>query len=281
MTRETHPTEPLSAVEAVPVPTPAARGSAVRSGLRNLAPPVLSILAFFLLWELVCRVFAIQPFILPTPSASLATLVQFAPAVAGHAIQTLTTTLLGFALAVVLGVALGALVGLNRTAYQALYPLLIGFNAVPKAALVPVLVIWFGVGAVPAVLTAFLISFFPVVVNVATGLATVEPEPRDVLRALGASPWEVFTKVSLPRSLPYFFASLKVAVTLAFVGSIISELAASNKGIGVMMNQAASSFQVPLVFGGVLLVSAMGVLLYAVFALLESRLTGWAYRSQH
>lgn len=276
MTRETAP-----AVEAVPVPTPAARGSAVRAGVRNLAPPVLSILAFFLLWELVCRVFAIQPFILPTPSASLATLVQFAPAVAGHAIQTLTTTLLGFALAVVLGVALGALVGLNRTAYQALYPLLIGFNAVPKAALVPVLVIWFGVGAVPAVLTAFLISFFPVVVNVATGLATVEPEPRDVLRALGASQWEVFTKVSLPRSLPYFFASLKVAVTLAFVGSIISELAASNKGIGVMMNQAASSFQVPLVFGGVLLVSAMGVLLYAVFALLESRLTGWAYRSQH
>ena len=86
--------------------------------------------------------------------------------------------------------------------------------------------------------------------------------------------------MSLPRALPYFFASLKVAVTLAFVGSIISELAASNKGIGVMMNQAASSFQVPLVFGGVLLVSAMGVLLYAVFALIESRLTGWAYRGQ-
>ncbi|WP_309570143.1 ABC transporter permease subunit, partial [Deinococcus sp.] len=136
-----------------------------------------------------------------------------------------------------------------------------------KAALVPVLVIGFGVGTVPAVLTAFVISFFSVVVNVATGLATVEPEPRELLRALGATPWEVFSKVSLPRALPFFFASLKVAVTLAFVGSIISELAASNKGIGVMMNQAASSFQVPLVFGGVLLVSAMGVALYASFAL--------------
>lgn len=245
---------------------------------QNLAPPLLAILAFFLLWELACRVLRIPPFILPTPSASVAALVQYAPAVRGHALQTLTTTLIGFALTVVLGVALGALVGLNRTAYRALYPLLIGFNAVPKAALVPVLVIWFGVGAVPAVLTAFLISFFPVVVNVATGLATVEPEPRELLRALGATPWEVFSKVSLPRALPYFFASLKVAVTLAFVGSIISELAASNQGIGVMMNQAASSFQVPLVFGGVLLVSAMGVLLYAAFALVESRLTGWAYR---
>ena len=259
-------------------PVPRALPPATLARLRPLVPPTLAILAFFAVWELACRLFSIPPFILPTPSASVASIFQFAPAVAGHAAQTLTTTLIGFALSVVLGVALGALVGLNRTAYQALYPLLIGFNAVPKAALVPVLVIWFGVGPVPAVLTAFLISFFPVVVNVATGLATVEPEPRELLRALGASPWEVFSKVSLPRALPYFFASLKVAVTLAFVGSIISELAASNKGIGVMMNQAASSFQVPLVFGGVLLVSAMGVLLYAVFALIESRLTGWAYR---
>lgn len=268
-------------LQAEKVPATAPQANAVQTGLKAMLPPVLTIAAFFLIWELACRLFRIPAFILPTPSSSVAALMQFAPAVAEHALQTLTTTLLGFALAVVLGLALGALVGLNRTAYQALYPLLIGFNAVPKAALVPVLVIWFGVGAVPAILTAFLISFFPVVVNVATGLATVEPEPRDVLRALGATPWEVFTKVSLPRSLPYFFASLKVAVTLAFVGSIISELAASNKGIGVMMNQAASTFQVPLVFGGVLLVSAMGVLLYAVFAVVEARMTGWAYRSQN
>ncbi|MFC3862497.1 ABC transporter permease [Deinococcus antarcticus] len=259
------------------VSTPSALGLT----LRNLLPPTLSILAFFALWELTCRVFQIKPFILPTPSASFAALIQYAPAIREHALQTLFTTLAGFGLAVLAGVALGALVGLNRTAYRALYPLLIGFNAVPKAALVPVLVIWFGVGTLPAIITAFLISFFPIVVNVATGLATVEPEPRDVLRALGATPWEVFKKVSLPRTLPYFFASLKVAVTLAFVGSIISELSASNRGIGVMMNQASSSFQVPLVFGGVLLVSFMGIALYALFAGLEQRLTGWAYRGEH
>lgn len=270
---------PVSDAPPSPADAPPARAPrrAAERG-RALAPPVLAILAFFVVWELVCRIGRVPPFILPTPSASLAALVQFAPAVRGHALQTLFTTLVGFGLAVVAGVALGALVGLSRTAYRALYPLLIGFNSVPKAALVPVLVIWFGVGTVPAILTAFLISFFPIVVNTATGLATAEPEPRDVLRALGASPWEVFTKVRLPRSLPYFFASLKVAVTLAFVGSIISELAASNIGIGVMMNQASSSFQVPLVFGGVLLVSAMGVVLYALFAWLEARLTGWAYR---
>ena len=116
--------------------------------------------------------------------------------------------------------------------YKACYPLLVGFNSIPKVAFVPVLVVWFGIGTVPAILTAFLISFFPVVVNVATGLATLEPELEDVLRSLGARRLDILFKVGLPRALPYFFASLKVAITLAFVGSVISETVASNLGIG-------------------------------------------------
>lgn len=245
---------------------------------RALLPPVLTGLGFFLVWELACRLFKIPPFILPAPSAALASVKPVFSVVMGHALHTLGTTLSGFALAVVFGVALGALIGASKTAYSALYPLMIGFNSVPKAALVPVLVIWFGIGTVPAVVSAFLISFFPIMVNVATGLATVEPEQQDVLRSLGATPAERFFKISLPRALPYFFASLKVAVTLAFVGSIISEQVASDKGVGSLMISASSQFNVPLVFGGLLVVSLMGVLLYAVFALLESRLTGWAYR---
>ena len=98
---------------------------------------------------------------------------------------------------------------------------MIGFNAVPKVAVVPILVIWFGIGAIPAMLTAFLISFFPIVVNVATGLATIEPETEDVLRALGAKKLDIMLKVGIPRSMPYFFGSLKVAITLAFVGSVV------------------------------------------------------------
>jgi NitT/TauT family transport system permease protein len=132
---------------------------------------------------------------------------------------------------------------------------------------------------VPAVLTAFLISFFPIVVNVATGLATLEPELRDVLRSLGARPRDILLKVGLPRSMPYFFASLKVAVTLAFVGSVISETIAGNRGIGYLMLSASSSFRVPLVFAGLIVVAIMGVGMYAVFALLERRFTGWAFRA--
>jgi NitT/TauT family transport system permease protein len=130
------------------------------------------------------------------------------------------------------------------------------------------------------VITAFMLSFFPIVVNVAAGLATVEPELEDVLRSLGASKRDILVKVGLPRSLPYFFASLKVAITLALVGSVISETIAANVGIGYLMLNASSRFDVPLVFAGLVVVAAMGVAIYALFAKLEGRFTGWATRSQ-
>jgi NitT/TauT family transport system permease protein len=123
-------------------------------------------------------------------------------------------------------------------------------NATLGIGAIPILVIWFGIGTVPAIITAFLISFFPIVVNVATGIATVEPELKDVPRALGAKQWQVIQKVGLPRSMPYFFASLKVAITFAFVGSIVAETVAANKGIGNLMLVASSRFEVPLAFAG-------------------------------
>jgi len=235
----------------------------------------------FVVWELAVRLFRIPSFVLPAPSQAIESLLPVWGVVMGHAWQTLWTTLAGFGIAVVTGVLLGAAVGTSRPLNLALYPILVGFNSVPKAALVPVLVLWFGIGTVPAILTAFLISFFPIVVNVATGLAAVPPELREVLRVLGSSRLEAFTRVSIPFSLPYFFASLKVAITLAFVGAVISEIAASQKGIGYMMTSASSQFNVPLVFGGLLLIALMGIALYAVFALLERRLVGWAYRNQN
>src|SRR5690606_9935430 len=122
-------------------------------------------------------------------------------------------------------------VGASPGIYRAINPLLIGFNSIPKVALVPVLVMWFGIGTVPAIVTAFLTAFFPIAVNVATGIVTVEPELADVLRSLGARRSVILRKVGLPRAMPYLFASLKIAVTLAFVGSVVSEMVASDAGI--------------------------------------------------
>ena len=166
-------------------------------------------------------------------------------------------------------------------AYAAIYPLMTGFNALPKAAFVPVLVVWFGIGVGPAVLTAFLISFFPIMVNIATGLATLEPELEDVLRVLGAHRWDVLVKVGFPRSLPYFFGSLKVAITLAFVGTTVSEMTAANEGIGYLLVSAGSSLQMGVAFAGLVVVGAMAMVMYELFSLLEKHLTGWAHRGAH
>jgi NitT/TauT family transport system permease protein len=248
-----------------------------RANVRRLVAPLLVFAGLLLLWEAAVPVLGIQPIVLPPPSGVAATMVGTAGPIAFHARHTLVTTLIGFGAAVGLGLLLGFAIGASAAVHDALYPLLVGFNSIPKAAVVPLLVMWFGIGTVPAVLTAFLLAFFPVAVNVAVGLATLETELRDVLRVLGASRWQIFRKVGVPRTMPLFFASLKVAVSSAFVGSVISETVASNAGIGYLMAVAASDFNTRLAFGGLFVLAAMGVVLYGVFAVIERRLTGWAY----
>ncbi|WP_370455212.1 ABC transporter permease [Pseudolabrys sp. FHR47] len=250
-----------------------------RTNLLIKASPWLFTIALFAVWEAAVRIFKIPTFFLPPPSLIAMAFVEFSGPIARNSWITLQTTMIGFGLAVGFGLLLGLLVGWSRAIYAGLYPLMIGFNAIPKVALVPILVLWFGIGFIPAVLTAFLISFFPIVVNVATGLATIEPELEDVLKALGASKLDIMRKVGIPRTLPYFFGSLKVAITLAFVGSVISESVASNYGIGNLMLQAQAQFQVPLIFAGLVVLAIEGIAMYAVMALLEKRMTGWAQRS--
>jgi len=143
---------------------------------------------------------------------------------------------------------------------------------------VPIFVLWFGSGTVPAVLTSLSICFFPIVVNIATGLATTEPELEDVLKALGASKFDILWNVGLPRTMPFFFASLKVAISYAFVGAVLSETVASNRGIGNVMMTASSNFNVPLVFAGLFVLAGLGVALYVIFSAIEGRVTGWATR---
>lgn len=245
---------------------------------RERAAPWLLLVVVLVAWEAICRGFSISEFIFPAPSAIVAKIIEFGPVIAGHAWRTYWVTMVGFGISIVVGVLLGFLVGSSRMAYAAMYPLMTGFNALPKAAFVPILVVWFGIGVGPAVLTAFLISFFPITVNIATGLATLEPELEDVLRVLGARRWDVLMKVGLPRAMPYFFASLKVAITLAFVGTTVSEMTASNEGIGYLLMSAGSSMQMGLAFAGLVVVGAMAMVMYEVFAVIEKRTTGWAHR---
>jgi NitT/TauT family transport system permease protein len=251
-----------------------------RELLVKLVSPAVFTVGLFVVWELLCRALKVPLAILPAPSDVFAALWQYRAAIWDNSFVTLWTTLAGFLLATSFGLALGIAIGWHRAIYDGIYPVLIGFNSIPKVAVVPVLILWFGLGEIPAVLTAFLISFFPIVVNVATGLATTEPELEDVLRALGASKLDIMRKVGLPRALPYFFGSLKVAITLAFVGAVVSETVGANKGIGKLMLDAQAAFQVPIVFAGLLVLAVLGIVLYAATAMIEARFTGWAFRGQ-
>ncbi len=234
--------------------------------------------AIVVLWQIICSAFNVSEFIFPSPWAIGTQLVEFGGVIPAHAWRTYWVTMAGFGIAIVVGVLLGFVIGSSRLAYAAVYPLMTAFNALPKAAFVPILVVWFGIGVGPAILTAFLISFFPIMVNIATGLATLEPELEDVLRVLGAKRWDVLTKVGLPRSMPYFFGSLKVAITLAFVGTTVSEMTAANEGIGYLLISAGSSMQMGLAFAGLMVVGAMAMAMYELFSVIEKHTTGWAHR---
>lgn len=248
------------------------------SSVRRRLLSAFCTLGFFVVWEVACLLLHISPLALPRPSAALATLWTQFPAIWPHAFQTLTTTLVGLALGVLAGILLGTLIGSSQLAYDVAYPMLVGFSSIPKVAVVPIFVLWFGAGTVPAILTAAIMCVFPIVVNVATGLATTEPELQDLMRTLRATKLETLWNVGLPRTMPYFFAALKVGATLAFVGAVISETVASNRGVGNLMMIASSSFDVPLVFAGLFILAALGIGLYAVFSVIEARVTGWATR---
>jgi len=240
--------------------------------------PFILLFITLVIWETICRLFQVSEFIFPSPSRIVDQLIEYRAVIAGHAWRTYWVTMAGFGIAIVVGVLLGFVIGSSRLAYAAVYPLMTAFNALPKAAFVPILVVWFGIGIGPAILTAFLISFFPITVNIATGLATLEPELEDVLRVLGAKRWDVLVKVGLPRSMPYFYGSLKVAITLAFVGTTVSEMTAANEGIGYLLISAGSAMQMGLAFGGLVVVGVMAMAMYELFSYIERHTTAWAHR---
>jgi len=242
--------------------------------------PYVLTLVLLLLWEAINRLTHISSVILPAPSEIFGTLMREHALIAEHALHTFVTSMIGFGLGVVTGVLIGFATGISPAIYSGIYPLLVAFNAIPKVALLPLFVLWAGIGAVPAVLTALALAFFPIAVNVATGLATIEPEMEDLMRSLGARRDEILIKVGIPRAMPFLFASLKIAISLAFVGTVISETVASNDGIGFLMMAASSRFDVPLVFAGLFVIAVMAVAAYGVCSLVEERMVHWAFHAR-
>jgi NitT/TauT family transport system permease protein len=196
--------------------------------------------------------------------------------------DTLWRTVAGLGLSVVVGALIGMIMGLSQTMRDALYPLLVGFNAIPKATVVPVIaLIFIGAHDMNTILIAFMISFFPIAVSISIGLSTLEPEYRDILKALGASRFTIFRKIALPKTLPEFFGALKVAVTLAFIGTNLMEIVEPHgKGLGHLFDSAKINADYPLMFAVLVALAFLGILLFYVVVFLERIFAGWAERAE-
>ena len=248
--------------------------------LFKIATPVLAILVFLGLWEMLVWVNDWPNYKMASPSDLPPAFWNFKYLFLIMGWQTLWRTVAGLMLAVVFGTLIGMIIGFSKVARNALYPLLVGFNAIPKATLVPVIsLIFIGQHDFNTVLMAFMISFFPIAVSVGIGLSTLEPEYRDILRALGASRYTIFRKIALPKTLPEFFGALKVSATLAFIGTNLVEIVSPHgRGLGALFKSGETNGDYPLMFAVLIALAFLGIILYYAVIFLERIFAGWADR---
>jgi NitT/TauT family transport system permease protein len=248
---------------------------------RKIAVPLVAIVLFLLFWEFLVWFNGWPRYRMAAPSDLPPAYWRFRWLFLEMGWQTLWRTVVGLILAVIFGTALGVVMGFSRTMRDALYPLLVGFNAIPKATVVPIIALMFvGQHDFNTVLIAFLISFFPIAVSVSIGLSTLEPEYRDILRSLGASKLTIFWKIALPKTLPEFFGALKVAVTLAFIGTNLMEIVSPHgRGLGALFDSGRINSDYPLMFAVLIALAFLGIVLYYIVVALERVFAGWADRS--
>jgi NitT/TauT family transport system permease protein len=239
----------------------------------------LLVFALLTLWQLGVMLFQVKEYIIPSPLAVLARI--FVPEMAGkyhwlkHIYATFIEIFFGFVITAILGVFLAILIAWSRLLRGMITPLLTFFNSIPKIAMAPLFILWFGYGIVPNILIAFLIAFFPVVINTVTGLNAVEEELLDLVRYMNARKWQIFLKIRLPNSLPYIFSGLKISTTLCVVGAIVGEFIASTQGLGFLLKDSQAAIDTPPMFAGLLLISVLGLGLFGIISLCARMLMPW------
>ena len=237
--------------------------------LRQAAPVAGAFVALLMIWELVTVFAGVPVYVLPPPTQILQAIGEEWRLLLVNAAVTFSEAAAGFLLSVVVGIPLGVAIVYSRWLDRVLYPLLVASQSVPKVALAPIFVVWFGFGLLPKVLVAFSIAFFAIVVNTVVGMKRTPVEMIHLMRSLGASRLQIFLRVRLPVAAPYIFAGIKISATFAVVGAIVGEFIAASSGLGYLQLIANNNFQIPLLFGILVLLSVMGGVLYGLVVLLE------------
>jgi NitT/TauT family transport system permease protein len=227
-------------------------------------------------WQLYVELWHVSKIVLPSPADILHASWQQSGLLLRETWPTALESLYGFLLAVLIGVPMAVCVANSRVLNLSLYPILIATQSVPKVAVAPILLVWFGLGLESKLAIAFLVAFFPIVVDTATGLQATPPGLLELARSLRASAWQVFWKVQFPAALPFVFAGAKVAITLAVIGAVIGEFVGSTNGLGNLLLSANSQLNGPLAWAALVWLSLLGILLFAAVALLERLTMPWA-----
>lgn len=243
--------------------------------------PVWLLVTLVVIWDLGIRLFKIPPYLVPNPLSVVKTLFTEWPMLWRESLPTLYATLGGFVLSALIGVPIAMWIAYSRLVESFVYPLLVFSQSIPKVAIAPLFVVWFGFGVVPKVIAAFLLGFFPVVVATVQGFKSIEPEVIDLARSMGAGAFKIFLKFRLPQAMPAIFSGLKVSVTLAVVGAVVGEFVGSNSGLGYVLQKANGTFDLPLMFAALTILSMIGVLLFLVIELVERWMMPWHASQRH
>lgn len=240
-----------------------------RERIGSAVYPIGMVVAVLVVWEAAARLLSIPPYLLPAPSKIVESMDLNSAVLIKESIGTTYEILLGFALSVAVGVPLALAIYLWRPFARAVYPVLVSSQAVPKVAVAPLFLVWFGFGLMPKVLIAFLIAFFPVVINTAMGLAAIEREKIYLARSMGLGPFAMFFKIQLPNALPSIFAGLKISITFAVVGAVVGEFVGGQGGLGYLLLIANGNMDTALLFAGIVALTVLGVVLFLLIGLLE------------
>ena len=244
--------------------------------LRRHLPVILSTLCLFAGWEIVCRAFGIRQFLLPAPSAIWTAVVPIWPNILMHTATTLRTVMLGLLASIVVSVPLAMLIASSRTISNAIYPLLVLTQSVPKVALAPILLVALGANELSRVIITFLVAFFPLVVSSVAGLLATPTELIELGRSARATRMQELLRIRLPYALPFVFSGLRVAAALTVVGAVVAEFVGADAGLGYLIQTSMAFFRTPVAYGAVVILAIMGILLFQMVEIIERLLVPWS-----
>ena len=237
--------------------------------------PVLFTVLGLAAWEAAVKIMGIRSIILPPPSEIFVTMIARYDLLLDHLWPSLYLTVLGFLLAVVGGILVAIVITYSDIIRRGFYPVIVVSQVIPKIAIAPLFVVWFGTGTMSSLLLAFLISFFPMTINAAMGFQSVDEDIHRMARTFMGTRWQIFWKIRMPNALPYIFGGMKISITLAIIGVIVAEFVASQEGIGYLIKLAGGLLDTPLMMAAITVLSIAGLALYWIIAAAESWAVYW------